>query len=84
MGSRPPGIIATDLTREFTKYQEAHSKASDSNQNLHRAMTTHIANLKVLALPLSQLKQQIPSVELPNRKYTLCSYKALICNFYDL
>ncbi|KAK4879126.1 hypothetical protein RN001_007272 [Aquatica leii] len=66
MGSRPPSIIATDLTREYTKYQEAHSKACESNQNLHKAMTTHSANLKILSLPLTELKQQIPSIEFPN------------------
>lgn len=69
MGKRPPSIIATDLSRETAKYQEAHGKASESNQNLHKAMLTHIANLKILAMPLSQLKVQIPSVELPNCKY---------------
>ncbi|KAF5269203.1 hypothetical protein FQR65_LT02504 [Abscondita terminalis] len=66
MGKRPPSIISTDLTREYTKYQEAHSKACESNQNLHKAMTTHSANLKVLCLPLSELKRQIPSIEFPN------------------
>ncbi|KAK5646077.1 hypothetical protein RI129_004541 [Pyrocoelia pectoralis] len=66
MGSRPPSIIATDLTREFTKYHEAHSKACESNQNLHKAMTTHSANLKILSLPLAQIQQQIPSIEFPN------------------
>lgn len=69
MGTRPPSIVATDLTREYNKYQEAHSKASDSNLNLHKAMTTHIANLKILALPLAQLKPQIPSIELPSSKF---------------
>lgn len=68
MGKRPPSIIATDLAREASKYKEAHNKASESNQTLHRAMITHVANLKVLAQPLSQLQHQIPSVELPDSK----------------
>ncbi|PSN50877.1 hypothetical protein C0J52_12740 [Blattella germanica] len=42
MGKRPPSIVATDLTREANKYQEAHAKASESNQTLHKAMTLHI------------------------------------------
>lgn len=66
MGKRAPSIIATDLAREAAKYKEAHSKASESNQTLHKAMTTHIANLKVLGQPIAQLQQQIPSVVLPN------------------
>lgn len=60
MGKRPPSIAATDLTREATKYQEAHSKANESNQALHKVMSTHINNLLILSLPLSQLQQQIP------------------------
>lgn len=81
MGTRPPSIIATDLKREFIKYQEAHSKASDSNQNLHRAMTTHTANLKVLSLPLSQLKTQIPAVDLSKRRYLIILLRYLFLYF---
>lgn len=62
MGKRPPSIVATDLTREANKYQEAHAKASESNQTLHKAMTLHISNLRVLSLPLDELQKQIPSV----------------------
>lgn len=69
MGKRPPSIIATDLAREAAKYKEAHTKASESNQTLHKAMTTRIANLKILAQPLAKLQLQIPSVELPNSEY---------------
>lgn len=60
MGKRPPSIVATDMTRETTKYQEAHTKANDSNQALHRVMSTHISNLRILSLPLDQLQEQIP------------------------
>lgn len=68
MGKRPPSIIATDLSREAAKYKEAHTKAHDSNQTLQKAMTAHIVNLTILQQPLRQLQQQLPSVELPNRK----------------
>lgn len=61
MGKRPPSIVATDMARETTKYQEAHAKANDSNQALHRVMSTHISNLRILSLPLSQLQDQIPA-----------------------
>lgn len=71
MGARPPSIIATDLARETAKYREAHTKANESNQTLHRAMMAHIANLKILQQPLRQLHQQLPSIELPNGKYLM-------------
>ncbi|CAH0557308.1 unnamed protein product [Brassicogethes aeneus] len=66
MGKRPPSIVATDLAREAAKYREAHTKANDSNQTLHRAMTAHVANLKILQQPLRQLQQQLPNVDLKN------------------
>lgn len=66
IGKRPPSMLSTDLTREAAKYREAHTKASDSNQTLHRAMTAHVANLKILQQPLKQLQLQLPFVELPN------------------
>ncbi|CAG9825233.1 unnamed protein product [Phaedon cochleariae] len=77
MGKRPSSIIATDLSREAAKYREAHSKANDSNQALHRAMTAHVANLKVLQQPLKQLQQQLPFVELPNANIDENSLKDL-------
>ncbi|KAL0126102.1 hypothetical protein PUN28_004908 [Cardiocondyla obscurior] len=61
VGKRPPSIVATDLTREAKKYEEAHNKASESNQALHKAITMHVKNLKVLAQPIADLMAQIPS-----------------------
>lgn len=69
MGSRPPSIVATDLTREANKYEEAHNKAAESNNTLHKAMTQHIANLRLLQLPLSQLATKIPTVTALRCKY---------------
>lgn len=66
MGKRPPSIVATDLTREANKYHEAHAKASESNQTLHKAMTLHISNLRILSLPLPDLKKQIPAISTIN------------------
>lgn len=62
MGSRPPSIVATDLTREANKYLLVHNKAAESNKTLHTAMTQHIANLRVMELPPNELMKQIPSV----------------------
>lgn len=77
MGKRPPSIVATDLTREANKYQEAHAKASESNQTLHKAMTLHVANLRILSLPIRELIKQIPTVSALSSKF---SYS----NFYEL
>ncbi|XP_046386380.1 tyrosine-protein phosphatase non-receptor type 23 isoform X2 [Ischnura elegans] len=63
MGARPPSIAATDLTREAGKYREAHARGSESNQALHRAMALHVTNLRLLAMPLPQLQETIPSVK---------------------
>lgn len=53
-----------DLSREAAKYREALSKASDSNEALHRAMSAHVANLKVLAQPLHAVDKHLPKVGL--------------------
>lgn len=62
VGKRPPTIAATDLTREAKKYQEAHAKASESNQTLHKAMVMHVANMKLLSLTPKALINHIPAV----------------------
>lgn len=63
MGPRPPSIVATDLTREANKYMEAHKKAAESNETLHKAMTQHIENLRVLQQPLSDIANNLPSLD---------------------
>lgn len=63
MGPRPPSIVQTELSREYHKYQEAHSRTNESNQVLHKAMTLHIANLRLLAQPLDVLESKIPSID---------------------
>lgn len=63
MGKRPPSNVSTELSREANKYLEAHNKANESNQTLHKAMTLHLANLKLLCLPLDELEKNVPSLE---------------------
>ncbi|XP_053603640.1 tyrosine-protein phosphatase non-receptor type 23 [Plodia interpunctella] len=63
MGPRPPSLVQTEYTREYHKYQEAHARTTESNQVLHKAMTLHIANLRLLSQPLEALQAKIPSVE---------------------
>lgn len=62
MGKRPTGHM-TELTREYTKYFEAHNKAGESNDTLRKAMELHVSNLKILAQPLSALKSQVPQAD---------------------
>lgn len=69
VGTRPPSMVATELKREAGKYREAHTKANESNQTLHRAMTLHVNNLKLLQLPLDELRQHIPTLKMPDRKF---------------
>lgn len=63
MGPRPPSIVQTEMSREYHKYQEAHARTTESNQVLHKAMTLHITNLRLLAQPLDVLQTKIPSIE---------------------
>ena len=62
-GKRAPNIILSDISKECAKYQEGLTKGGQSNMDLHKAMQTHIANLKLLAEPPAELEKQLPSVE---------------------
>lgn len=62
IGPRPPSIVQTELLREYNKYRDAHTRTNESNQVLHKAMMLHIANLKLLCLPLDELQKKIPSI----------------------
>ena len=59
---RPPNMILAELKREANKYKEAHKSAQDNNTALHRAITQHHPNLKLLSQPLDELSAAIPSV----------------------
>lgn len=62
MGKRAPNMIVGELKREANKYREAHQSAQDNNTALHRAITSHLANLQLLSKPLDQVAAAIPSV----------------------
>lgn len=61
-GKRPSSQLS-ELNREYTKYFEAHNKAGESNDTLRKAMELHVSNLKILAQPLTALKQQVPQAD---------------------
>ena len=44
-------------------FEEGHKKGSQSNNDLHKAMNTHINNLKLLSSPLEDLQKLLPSLD---------------------
>ena len=54
--------ISDEIEREYNKYKEAHSMASESNATLHKAMQLHITNLRLLSKPLDDLQSEVPSM----------------------
>ena len=62
VGKKRPTTVVDEIRRELNKYEDAHKMASESNATLHNAMKLHMDNLKLLALPLDQLKKEIPSL----------------------
>jgi len=65
-GGRHANVIVGELRSDCAKYQEGLVKAAQSNEELHRAMEVHIANLRVLSQPLSELQKTLPSpAEIP-------------------
>lgn len=62
-GKRPPSMILKELSLEASRYADAHAKAADSNMLLHKAINSHLSNLKILSLPLSEIQTQLPSLQ---------------------
>jgi len=60
-GSRHANVIVGELQSDCAKYQEGLVKAAQSNEELHRAMELHIANLRLLSQPLTELQKALPS-----------------------
>ncbi|XP_070570355.1 tyrosine-protein phosphatase non-receptor type 23-like [Ptychodera flava] len=60
-GQRSYPLIMTEIKKEISRYEEGHTKASRSNEELRKAMMIHIGNLKLLAGPLEELQVAIPS-----------------------
>ncbi|XP_022238599.1 tyrosine-protein phosphatase non-receptor type 23-like [Limulus polyphemus] len=63
-GKRAPSMITCELMKECEKYQVAHKRASESNATLHKALSLHLDNLKLLTGPLEELQKALPSVSL--------------------
>lgn len=54
-----------ELREDFAQYREANLHATRSNTELHKAVAAHSDNLKMLSLPLSELKKQLPAPTAP-------------------
>ncbi|XP_023224136.1 tyrosine-protein phosphatase non-receptor type 23-like [Centruroides sculpturatus] len=61
-GKRAPSMIIVELTKECSRYQEAHKRAEESNTTLQKVFNLHINNLKLLTGPMEELKASLPSV----------------------
>ncbi|XP_071941772.1 tyrosine-protein phosphatase non-receptor type 23-like [Antedon mediterranea] len=59
--SSKPEFVVKDIGKELKKYKEGHTKASQSNTDLHKAMEVHLANIRLLAGPLEKLQEILPS-----------------------
>ncbi|KAL4217444.1 Tyrosine-protein phosphatase non-receptor type 23 [Mactra antiquata] len=62
-GKRNPNAILSEIAQECARLEEGHKIGSQSNNDLHKAMNTHINNLKLLSSPLDDLQKLLPSVD---------------------
>ncbi|KAG8194991.1 hypothetical protein JTE90_008169 [Oedothorax gibbosus] len=61
-GKRVPNMIIVELKKEYSKYEEAHRKAVESNNTLQSAVDIHITNLTKLLMPLEELAVMLPTI----------------------
>nr|XP_054753045.1 tyrosine-protein phosphatase non-receptor type 23-like [Lytechinus pictus] len=52
-----------EMKKDLTKCRELHATASQSNAELHKAMQTHMENIKLLASPVETLQATLPSAK---------------------
>ncbi|XP_063417338.1 tyrosine-protein phosphatase non-receptor type 23-like [Mytilus trossulus] len=62
-GKRSQNPMLPEIKKDSDRFQEGHKKGNQSNVDLHKAMNTHITNLKLLAGPLEDIKNHLPSLE---------------------
>ncbi|XP_071112236.1 tyrosine-protein phosphatase non-receptor type 23-like [Haliotis cracherodii] len=65
-GSRAPNIVLSEIRKDTEMQREKHKQGSQSNENLHKAMNVHIANLRLLAGAPDDLQATLPKQELTN------------------
>lgn len=52
-----------EVKKDLAKCKELHLKASQSNTELRKAMETHMENIKILASPLEEIQEVLPSLK---------------------
>lgn len=62
--SSPRPAELMQLHDEFRKYESIHQEASQTNIELHQAMTQHIPNLRLLQGPRDELRKSLPQLQL--------------------
>lgn len=81
-GSRAPNIVLSEIRKDTEMQREKHKQGSQSNENLHKAMNVHIANLRLLAGAPDDLQATLPKQELTNCKCRE-SMEAVTCFCYN-
>ena len=51
------------MHKQLAHYEHAHEQATDSNSELQRAVAEHSPNLKLLTMPLNDLKQHLSTAK---------------------
>ena len=62
-GKRSANPLLPEMKKDCDRFEEGHKKGNQSNVDLHKAMNTHITKLKLLAGPLEDIKNHLPSLE---------------------
>lgn len=82
-GLPPRSPELTELQKEFRKYEAAHQVASQTNTELHKAMSQHIPNLRLLQGPLDELRKSLPQPQLSQDDTSSLQTMKRICGKVD-
>ncbi|KAL5005900.1 hypothetical protein ScPMuIL_017058 [Solemya velum] len=86
-GKRSLNVVLSEIRKECALYDEGHQKGSQSNNDLHKAMNTHITNLRLLGGPLEDLQKALPSLEQeksPENEAIVAELKRLISKVEEM
>ncbi|GAB1597660.1 tyrosine-protein phosphatase non-receptor type 23-like [Argonauta hians] len=62
-GKRPPMTILNQILKDCELYESGHTRGSKSNKDLHKAMNSHVANLKLISGPLEDIQSSLPNYD---------------------
>ena len=58
-----------EMKQEMRQFGVAHLRATQSNKDLQNAVAVHSENLKLLSLPLKELKTKLPTPSIDPSKH---------------